>query len=90
MTDNRLSCFALGMTFGAGVSLLFAPRPGRKTRRLIAEKATHAKTYIERRGTAVLDSATDVLDEGKKSMERANKAMTAAVEAGKRVLHVGG
>jgi gas vesicle protein len=70
MMNNRFSLFLIGLTLGGVVSALFAPRPGKQTRRL-----------IERSGTAVLDSATDLFEDGRRSIKRASGAMAATVEA---------
>jgi gas vesicle protein len=89
VNNNRLMGFLIGLTLGGAASVLFAPMAGKKTRRLIAEKVDRGKDSIERSGTAVLDSATDLLDDGKRSFKRASDAMTATVEAWRGVVHPG-
>ena len=89
MLTNRLFLFAIGVTLGGTLSVLYAPIPGQKTRRLIARKVDEGKDLIERQGTAVLDCAAELFDGGKKSIERASGAMTTTVEAWRAVVHPG-
>ncbi len=87
--NNRLLLFMIGITFGGIVSVLFAPTPGRRTRRLLARKVDRGKALIERQSAAVLDSAAELFDGGKRSIERASGAMSTTVEAWKGVVHAG-
>lgn len=89
MMNNRLLLFVMGITIGGILSVLYAPIPGQKTRRLIARKVDAGKGLIERQGAAVLDSAAELFDGGKRSIERASGAMTTTVEAWRAVVHPG-
>jgi gas vesicle protein len=83
MSDNNnstpvggfLAAFAIGALAGAGIALLYAPRSGKETRQLIADKGCELK------GRAA-DAVGDVKDyiDGKKA------EITAAVEAGKHAM----
>ena len=67
-----LAAFAIGAVAGAGIALLYAPRSGRDTRKLIADKGRELKGQA----TDAIEDARDFID-GKKA------EITAAVEAGK-------
>jgi gas vesicle protein len=67
-----LAAFAIGAVAGAGIALLYAPRSGKETRKLIADKGRELKG----KATDAIEDARDFID-GKKA------EITAAVEAGK-------
>lgn len=67
-----LAAFAIGALAGAGIALLYAPRSGKETRKLIADKGSELKG----RATDAIADAKDYID-GKKA------EIAAAVEAGK-------
>jgi gas vesicle protein len=80
MSDNNesnrvggyLAAFAIGALVGTGAALLYAPRSGKETRRLLAKKGCDLKG----RASDALDHATDFV-QGKKA------ELAAAVGAGK-------
>ena len=78
--EKRFSYFLIGLATGAGVLALVAPKSGRDTRRLIANRVHRGKKLLARGGARVRHSA-------KGSIERVNGAFTAAMEAGKSVVH---
>jgi gas vesicle protein len=67
-----LAAFAIGALVGTGVALLYAPRSGRETRELLAQKGRALKGQA----SEALVGATDFV-QGKKA------ELVAAVEAGK-------
>jgi gas vesicle protein len=71
--------FTFGLAAGAGVALLYAPRPGNKTQAMIAEKARQGQRYVKDQA----GRATDLLDHGRRNVQRATKGMVAALVAGK-------
>ena len=80
MSDNNesshacgyLAAFAIGALVGTGAALLYAPRSGKETRKLLAKKGRELKD----KASEALDGATDFF-QGKKA------ELAAAVEAGK-------
>jgi len=70
-----LAAFAIGALAGAGIALLYAPRSGEETRRLLAEKSQEFKG-MARNG---LENARGFLTEKKEEI-------SAAVEAGKEAM----
>jgi len=83
MSDNNestrvggyLAAFAIGALIGTGTALLYAPRSGKETRKLLAKKGRELK-----------GQAADALDEAKDFVEGKKAKIVAAVEAGKEVM----
>lgn len=70
-----LVAFAIGAALGAGLALLYAPRSGKETRSLLAQKGHDLK-----------DKAEDLLVEAKDFVRSKKSEITAAVEAGKEAM----
>ena len=82
MSDNNptpvggyLAAVALGALAGAGIALLYAPRSGKETRKLIADK-----------GRALKDQASDAIEDARDFIESKKAELAAAVEAGKEAM----
>lgn len=69
MTDCRVSThaglFLAGLAVGSVVALLFAPRSGRETRKLISRKAEDSRDYLLERGKDLRRQAENTLERGK-------------------------
>src|SRR5262245_46027973 len=70
-----VAAFAIGAALGAGLALLYAPRSGKETRALLAQKSHDLK-----------DKAEDLLLEAKDFVRSKKSEITAAVEAGKEAM----
>ncbi len=68
----QLSNWFVAGAIGAGVALLFAPRSGRRTRRLIGRKAHH---YIRNAGDQLAGKTGDFYILGKEVAEGAAKKL---------------
>lgn len=82
--DSKLSYFFLGLGLGVAVGILFAPKAGDETRRLIRHKADEGADYVKRRGSELKDSAADLLDKSKEALKKQKETLASAVEAGKQ------
>ena len=67
-----LAGFAIGALVGAGIALLYAPRSGKETRKLIADKGRELK-----------GKATDAIEDGRNFIDGKKAEIAAAFEAGK-------
>jgi gas vesicle protein len=67
-----VAAFAIGALVGTGVALLYAPRSGRETRELLAQKGRELKGQAE-----------DVVDHAKEFVHSKRAELIVAVEAGK-------
>lgn len=70
-----LAAFAIGAAVGAGLALLYAPRSGKETRAILAQKSHDLK-----------DKADELLSEAKDFVRSKKNEITAAVEAGKEAM----
>jgi gas vesicle protein len=81
---SRLAYFLVGGGIGAIVALLFAPRSGRETRDLIAQKAAEGRERVATTSRTVSDRMTDYIDKGKEIVSSQKEQISAAIEAGKQ------
>lgn len=74
MTENTptsvVGAFVVGFTFGAVVALLFAPKSGRETRRLISRKAEESADYVTAKSRELRQQAEDFVEKGFKTAEK--------------------
>ena len=88
MDKNGLSSFLLGLGVGVGIGMLFAPKSGEETRKIIKDKAGEGTDYVKQRGTEIKQTATEWVEKGKEAMGRQKEtisdAVSDAVQAGKQ------
>ena len=78
-------CFLLvGAGIGAAVVLLFAPKSGKETRKLIADKAEDGKDYVALKGKEVREKAEKLVDKGMQVVAKQKERLAEALEAGKQ------
>ena len=88
MDKNGLSSFLLGLGVGVGIGMLFAPKSGEETRKIIKEKAGEGTEYVKQRSSEMKQSATEWVEKGKDALGRQKEtisdAVSDAVQAGKQ------
>ncbi|HTS27624.1 MAG TPA: YtxH domain-containing protein [Bryobacteraceae bacterium] len=84
MDKNGLSSFLLGLGVGVGIGMLFAPKAGHETRRIIKDKAGEGSDYLKARGTEMKQTASEWVDKGREALGRQRDNIADAVEAGKQ------
>jgi gas vesicle protein len=62
---RTITWFLAGMGVGATVALLFAPKSGKETRRLIARNAERSREYLEDTAERLRDRGKDLYDKGR-------------------------
>jgi len=82
--DSKLGYFFLGLGVGVAAGLLFAPKSGEETRRLIRDRAADSGDYLKRQTSDLKSSAADLLDKGKGTISKHRESIASAVEAGKQ------
>ena len=93
--NNKLSYFFLGMGIGVAIGILFAPKSGEETRRIIRERADEGRDYVKKRSDEGRDyvkrrtdeareSASQAVERGREAVSRQRDQLSAAVEAGKQ------
>ena len=55
----------LGVGVGAGLALLFAPKSGKETRKLLVRRAGEGKDYVTSAGKEIRKQAGDAVGRGK-------------------------
>ena len=81
---SKLAYFLVGGGIGAIIALLFAPRSGRETRDLIAQKAAESKDRLSTASRDVSDRVTTYIEKGKELVNTQKEQISAAIEAGKQ------
>ena len=84
MEDNKVSYFLLGLGMGVAVGVLFAPKSGEETREMLRGKANEGRDYLRRRTDEVRDSANEVINRGRETLQQQRDNLAAALEAGKQ------
>ena len=82
--DSKLGFFFLGVGVGVAVGLLFAPKSGEETRRLLRDRAADSGDYLKRQTTDLKGQASDLLDKSKDTLSKHRDSIASAVEAGKQ------
>jgi gas vesicle protein len=93
-SDHRFRFFLYGGIVGTLAALLLAPKSGRETREMIADKAHEGKETVERGIRQVQETvkekrenlqadAADLLNKAKNLTRREKETIMAAIEAGR-------
>jgi len=91
---DKFLYFLVGAGIGSVLALLFAPKSGRETREMIAQRATDSREfltskvsegrqYVEHAGRKGADDFSSFVDRSKEALTRQKEQLTAAFEAGK-------
>ncbi|MGO8788274.1 MAG: YtxH domain-containing protein [Terriglobia bacterium] len=76
--------FLAGLGIGAVIALLLAPRSGKETRDLIAQKAEEGRDYVKTKSDEIRKQAEDAVEKGKDLVNKQKDLLSAALEAGKQ------
>jgi gas vesicle protein len=75
--------FLIGLSAGAVIALLYAPKSGRDTRRYMRRRIDRGVEFMERNAARVDRLQADVRHNSRKTLKRADKALAAAIHAGR-------
>ncbi|HUF93073.1 MAG TPA: YtxH domain-containing protein [Candidatus Limnocylindria bacterium] len=78
-----LGWFFLGGVIGAAAALLLAPKPGRETRELIAERGSEVARKAQELANEAQGRAGEWLDKSRELFEEQTQRLMGAFEAGK-------
>ncbi|MGI9090974.1 MAG: YtxH domain-containing protein [Gemmatimonadaceae bacterium] len=92
--DSGIGNFLLGISIGVGAALLFAPRAGTDTRRLIGDRARRAgetvldtvnevSDRVAADAADVRDRVTDTVDSARDAVRRRQDQVLDAIDAGR-------
>jgi len=81
---SKVGFFLAGVGIGAVMALLFAPRSGKETRDLIAQKAEEGRDFVKTKSEEFRHQAEDAVEKGKGLVTKQKELLSAALEAGKQ------
>lgn len=81
---SKFGFFLAGLGIGAILALLFAPKSGEETRRLIAGKAEEGRDYLTSRGRELREQAEDLMERGKERLTQEKERLAGALDAYKQ------
>lgn len=90
MSENRkdeIGWFLAGLSFGAVVAVLFAPKSGRETREAIVTGVDEGREYLASLGKDVREQVSDWVDSGKKIVASSKRQVKGAVDARREAIH---
>lgn len=73
-----------GVVLGAGVGLLFAPRPGAETRRRVSESATRMKSQANEGYAKASERVSGVVERGRDSYDRVRGSVSRGIDEVRR------
>jgi gas vesicle protein len=80
-----MKAFLIGMSTGAILALLYAPKKGRDTRRDIRRSVDRGRKVMERNVARVNRLQNEVRHQGKRTLRQADKTLNAVLHAGRSV-----
>jgi gas vesicle protein len=80
---GKVSYFLAGVSVGAAVALLLAPKTGEQTRKLIAKKAEEGKDYVASKGREFREQAEELVEKGKELVTKQRERLAEVLETGK-------
>jgi gas vesicle protein len=75
--------FLAGVGVGAVAVLLFAPKTGEQTRKLIAKKAEEGRDYVASKGREFRGQAEELVERGKELVTKQKDRLAEVLETGK-------
>jgi|SRR6185503_8799539 len=69
--SNRLAWFLTGAIIGATVAMLYAPKSGKETRQLIADKTQKGREAVSETSKDIADASREMFERGRKLVEDA-------------------
>ena|SRR6266853_6889247 len=90
MAEGRISnvnYFLVGLGIGSAAAILFAPRSGEETRRIIARKSKEGNRYVQKKAREIQHRAEDVVDQGREMIMDAKDQIASAIDAGRETYH---
>jgi gas vesicle protein len=84
MDKNGFSSFLLGLGVGVGIGMLFAPKSGEETRKVILDKANEGSDYLKQRSSEFKQTASEWVDKGKEALNRQKDNLSDAMQAGRQ------
>ncbi len=68
---NKILWFLAGGAIGAGIALLYAPKSGQETRKILSKRAEESSEAIVETAKEILERGRDIYEKGRKIAEDA-------------------
>ena len=68
---SKLAWFLTGTVIGAMAALLYAPKAGKETRRLISDRTQRSKDAVTDTTESIVEAGRDMFERGRKLVEEA-------------------
>jgi gas vesicle protein len=81
---NSILWFLAGLGVGAVVGVLYAPRSGSETRRVILDKAEEGREYMRDRAQDARSQASEWVDRGREILNQQREQFKSAYDAGRQ------
>jgi gas vesicle protein len=82
---STVSVFLVGLSIGAAVALLLAPKTGKDIRKMIGRKAEDTSDYVQSKGKEVLAQLQELVEQAQTLVEEGRKTVEKVAEAGRGV-----
>jgi len=70
--SSALAWFITGAVIGATIAVLYTPRSGRETRRLLTERTQQSREALTGTGKDLMDAGKDMFERGRKLIDDAS------------------
>jgi gas vesicle protein len=81
---SKVGFFLAGLGIGAVIALLLAPRSGKETMDMIAQKAGEGRDFVKTKSEEIRKQAEDAVEKGRDLVNKQKDLLSAALEAGKQ------
>src|SRR5271157_5010835 len=81
---SKVGFFLAGLGIGAVIALLLAPRSGKETLDMIAQKAGEGRDFVKTKSEEIRKQAEDAVEKGRDLVNKQKDLLSAALEAGKQ------
>jgi len=71
-SSSALAWFITGAVIGATVAVLYTPRTGRDTRRLLSKRTREGREALADTGKNIMDAGKDMFERGRKLIDDAS------------------
>ncbi|MBI3209361.1 MAG: YtxH domain-containing protein [Candidatus Solibacter usitatus] len=80
--SGKLAWFFAGAAIGAAIALLYAPAPGRDTRRKIGQTASKGKERLAEKSRDLVEKGKELYERGRQMAEDASEV----IESGRKLV----
>jgi gas vesicle protein len=82
--DSKVASFLVGLCIGSLISMLFAPKSGKETRKYLTQKAKDGSDYARKKAQEMKERTEDFVESGTEAIARKQEELATAIDAGRR------